>query len=628
MNQTLSRLLRAAVPALLLFTLPAWASTPANPEGHAIGSAGFNELVSKQIQPGTFSTEQQPDGGFILSNTMQTVSAHITPTGVLFDSIGNSAGKGGFSLQLSQWGRAGALQPAASSAIYSENDVVFHSHAGGIAEKFSNSSDGIRQDFIIPVKPQGSGELQVQLQVNGAHVEQKNNGAVIVLQSGRKLTYNNLKVMDSKEQIIPAQMVVANNRITIKVDDSSAQYPLTIDPTVGDENWVSMGNGINDGVFAFAESASGDLYVGGNFTSIDGLSVNYIARWDGENWHPLGSGLNASPTEIAIDSSENVYVAGTFNVAGGVVTNHIAKWDGISWSALGEGLNETVRGLAVDSVGDVYAGGFFTMAGGNNISYVAKWNGSGWSALGSGVDNYVEELAVDGNGNLYVGGAFQYAGGIPSTGIAKWDGVAWQWISSVNHVVRAIALDGVGNLYIGGAFTGRVAKWTGYSWSILGSGLGYNTAVEALALDANGNLFAAGYFTAAGGVDANRVAKWNGFAWSALGSGLNGTAYALAVDASSNLYVGGNFSIAGANSSSYFAKWVGDTDTDHDGVPDVSDPFPVDTDNDGLNNDTDSDDDNDGIPDGVDADPLNAAVGMNLNGVYKGSSIKDGANVQ
>lgn len=76
-----------------------------------------------------------------------------------------------------------------------------------------------------------------------------------------------------------------------------------------------------------------------------------------------------------------------------------------------------------------------------------------------------------------------------------------------------------------------------------------------------------------------------------------------------------------------------DTDDDNDGVPDVSDAFPlnasesVDTDNDGTGNNADLDDDGDGVPDYIDADPLNPIIAtektLPLNGVYKGSSVRE-----
>lgn len=584
MSQTLSRLLRAVVPALLLLTLPAWADTTAAPVGHAIGSVGFNEMLDKQAQPGVvFKTEEQADGSYLLSNSMQTVSAHITPAGVLFDSIGNSVGKGSFSLQLNQWGREGDLKAAQSSRIYSEDAVVYHTHAGGIAEKFSNSNDGIRQDFIIPVKPQGNGELQVQLHVSGAHVEQKNNGAVIVLQSGRKLTYNNLKVMDSKEQIIPAQMVVANNRITIKVDDSSAQYPLTIDPTVGDENWVSMGGipGANGYIYALAVDGSGNVYAGGHFTMIGDMYANSIAKWNGSEWSALGSGI---PTDmgggyqmgpvsavhaLAVDEDGNLYVGGTFNMAGGVAANGIAKWNGSTWNALGVGgeiiLLNGIWALAVDSSNNLYAGGNFYIQNNPYANAIAKWDGSAWSALGSGINlgGNVNAIAVDVNNNVYAGGNFVAAGGVNAANIAMWNGSNWSALGSgINGSVYDMVLDQSGSMYVGGTFTSAggagansIAKWDGSAWSVLGSGM--NGYVNALAINNSGVLFAGGNFTSAGGVNVSRLAKWDGGSWDALGGGVNEKVYAIAVLGGSNIVVGGYFNSAGTKSVKYIANWDG-----------------------------------------------------------------------
>ena len=80
-----------------------------------------------------------------------------------------------------------------------------------------------------------------------------------------------------------------------------------------------------------------------------------------------------------------------------------------------------------------------------------------------------------------------------------------------------------------------------------------------------------------------------------------------------------------------------DSDDDNDGVPDVSDAFPlnpaesVDTDNDGIGNNADGDDDNDGTPDAVDAEPLNSTnaqeIVLPLNGTFKGSRILDNGSV-
>jgi hypothetical protein len=70
-----------------------------------------------------------------------------------------------------------------------------------------------------------------------------------------------------------------------------------------------------------------------------------------------------------------------------------------------------------------------------------------------------------------------------------------------------------------------------------------------------------------------------------------------------------------------------DTDDDADGILDVSDTYPLDTDNDGINNATDMDDDNDGVPDYIDANPLNATIHneitLPVNSTYKGGQVRE-----
>ncbi len=155
--------------------------------------------------------------------------------------------------------------------------------------------------------------------------------------------------------VLPAHR---HGELAILVSDAEAVYPIRIDPTFSDENWISISPSL---------------------VGVDGI-------------------VNAA----VVDGAGNLYVGGGFTVAGSVVANRVAKWDGSSWSALGSGMNNTVHAPAV-SGSDLYAGGEFTTAGGVVANYVAKWNGSSWSALGSGMNNKVYALAVSGS-DLVCGG--------------------------------------------------------------------------------------------------------------------------------------------------------------------------------------------------------------------------------
>lgn len=219
-----------------------------------------------------------------------------------------------------------------------------------------------------------------------------------------------------------------------------------------------MGSGISTeyefeaNVYALAVCGS-NLYAGGSFTEVGGLSANNIAQWNGNSWSALGSGINGRVSALAVSGSD-LYVGGAFDMAGNVPAANVAKWNGSAWSALGSGMNGAVTALAVSPT-KLYVAGNFTTPSPN----IAQWNGSSWSDLGLGVDGFVNGLAVSGD-NLYVGGQFSTVGGIPANSIAEWNGSTWSPLGSgVNSGagqvsgVGALALDSSGNLYVSGGFT-------------------------------------------------------------------------------------------------------------------------------------------------------------------------------
>jgi hypothetical protein len=461
-----------------------------------------------------------------------------------------------------------------------------------LVEEYSVSMDGVRQDFVVLERPPGAGELAVRLAVSGAKVEPAAGGAQLVLEhSGRKIAYSRLRATDAtgkelttRMDVIPAKAGTSNGALAVVVNDAEAVYPVRIDPTFSDANWISMGGipGADSTVRAALVDGAGNLYIGGDFTIVGDVFAKGIAKWDGSSWAALGSGMaggdgNSPPTVYALTLSGNdVYAGGNFTTAGGSAAYYIAKWNGSSWTALGSGMNDWVYALTV-SGSDVYAGGGFTTAGGSTANYIAKWNGTSWTALGSGMRDdtsiypSVNALAVSGS-DVYAGGGFTTAGGSPANYIAKWNGSSWTPLGSgMDGPVLALAVTG-SDLYAGGWFgtaggstANGIAKWNGSGWTALGSGMGMDgdyPYVSALAVS-GGELFAGGYFTMAGGSAANYIAKWDGSSWTSLGSGITGPpgdpyygGYVNALVVSGGeLYAGGAFTTAGGNAANNIAKW-------------------------------------------------------------------------
>jgi hypothetical protein len=516
--------------------------------------------------------------------------------------------------------------PATGTVEVTGNGVRFT--RPGLTEEYSVNVDGVRQDFVIADRPAGAGELRVELALSGARAEAMAAGAKLTMeQSGRGLVYSRLRATDAIGKQLPARLEVLGSaaapaapvnasltgrtrgtdlrlenavareevfgegadhdtrgacapQLIVVVNDADAVYPVRIDPTFSDADWVSLNPGIagaNDMVRAIVSDADGNVYVGGNFTFIGTVAANRIAKWNGSAWSALGSGVGEWVYALAV-SGTDLFAGGRFTSAGGMPANRIAKWNGSTWSALGSGLagasgSPEVYSLAV-SGNNLYAGGRFTTAGGIAANSIAKWDGSTWSPLGSGTGGYdVEAMAVSGT-NLYVGGFFPTVSGVAANGIAKWDGSTWSALGSgVSGDPRytsvfSVAVSGT-NLYVGGDFTNAggvavngTAKWNGSTWSAVGSGIMHRYSgrgifgVNALAVNGT-NLYAGGSFYAAGGALADNIAKWNGSDWSAVAPlGVNGRVRAFALNGT-DLYVGGDFISVRGVAANHIAKWNG-----------------------------------------------------------------------
>ncbi|MFU8829094.1 MAG: GC-type dockerin domain-anchored protein [Phycisphaerales bacterium] len=399
-------------------------------------------------------------------------------------------------------------------------------------------------------------------------------------------------------------------------------------------DWIRLGD-IGAGpdneirtVQLFDDGTGEAVYAGGFFSTAGGQTVNGIARWDGTDWSALvspggiGVGLNRVYAMEVFDdgSGPALFVGGDFVTAGGVTVNGIAKWDGSGWTALtgpnGTGVDLQVNTLQVfnDGTGNaLYVGGRFFEAGGEPINHIARWDGNNWSAVGGpndgNLNGEVRALAVynDGGGPaLYAAGVFTTIGLDVVNRIARWDGTSWTELTQpggtgVDGEIRALEVfnDGTGSrLYAGGFFNlaggqtaNSVASWDGTLWSGLSGSGGIGVSgggVASLAVYDEGsgtNLYVGGNFQNAGNVEANGIARWDGSNWSAL-TGSLGTGVSNFVnvmlpfddDQLRALLVAGSFNTAGEVAVDNIALWGCEIasescpeDVTGDGVVDLAD---------------------------------------------------------
>lgn len=262
------------------------------------------------------------------------------------------------------------------------------------------------------------------------------------------------------------------------------------------------------------------IYAGGTFGTVNGISINKIAVWNGIQWDSLGAGFNDEVRVLKIYKGE-LYAGGRFTMSGNDSLNYIAKWDGVNWLPLGTG----IAGNRVDALevynGELYVAGDFTNAGGQAIQSIAKWDGTNWTPVGTGTDGTVYSLHVY-NNILYAGGWFSVAGSFLVNNIASWNGASWLALNTGTNGTVYSLTDYNNELILGGNFSQagftparNIASWNGSGYdSILG---GMDDRVYALAAY-NCELYAGGNFRNVNGMAANGISKWNGTAWTVFGS--------------------------------------------------------------------------------------------------------------
>ena len=295
------------------------------------------------------------------------------------------------------------------------------------------------------------------------------------------------------------------------------------------------GTGFNGGVkiVAPANDASGDVYVGGSFTSYNGAPVGYISRLDLggtlDTFFATGTGFDGDVNVItpAVDGLGDIYVGGAFtsyngtSVGSGLI--RINNDGGLDPGfATGSGWGEDSIAPATDGSGDVYVSSKASPG-------IARLNSDGSIDAGfdtgpSGFNDEVRAIAVaiDGSGDVYVAGYFDSYNGSSNSGIVRLnsDGsldtgfvTSGPFINEGDFITPAI--DGSGDIYVGGNFVAGIVRLNADGTHDTGfetgpgqfGGFGNSPNSVALAADGSSDIYVGGSFTRYNLIAAARIAR-------------------------------------------------------------------------------------------------------------------------
>jgi len=181
---------------------------------------------------------------------------------------------------------------------------------------------------------------------------------------------------------------------------------------------------VNGAVSEFWVEGS-DLYIVGDFTSIDGVPANHIARWDGTAWSAVGSpaftnSLSSTVSLYAVTGHQgSIVVTGEFTEIDGQ-PGDVAVWNGTTWAPLG---NDPLYAGANDDLLDLVSDGPNVFIAGRFIDMVVAYDGANTTPLVSSAGNsccispQIYSLDIW-NGDLVVAGTFNEIDNMPMRNVA------------------------------------------------------------------------------------------------------------------------------------------------------------------------------------------------------------------
>jgi uncharacterized delta-60 repeat protein len=434
------------------------------------------------------------------------------------------------------------------------------------------SIGGVTQNFFARLNGDGSLDTTFKVTVNGPvqAIALESNGQILIGGSFSEvdgITRGNIARVNADGTVdgvfnpntnsnVDAIAVASNGQIYIgggfsilAPNGSTTGYSISDLARLNTDGSVDLtfNPGPNGGVFTIVFDASGNLLIGGGFTSIGSVTQPYVARLlstGALDSNPFQPEPNLPVYAIAVDSSGKILIGGTFvevtpqtkvpgvattltnsptgpqtvlpapgaSAATPIYVNHIARLnkDGTLDTTFFPDPSSDVLSIAIQSNGAIVLGGLFTSFAPNGATtgvirnYIGRLNSDGSldTNFNPNVNQLVDSVTVLSNQNILIGGSFTT---IQPNGAAK--------SSFANHLAL-LNPDG--------------SVDTAFS-------LGANTAptglVSAFAQQPNGQFIVAGSFSPMNGSTSPFVARVNGDATidTSFDPGVDGPVNAVAV---------------------------------------------------------------------------------------------------
>lgn len=223
-------------------------------------------------------------GGYQLKSVKQGLAAQFRADGAVVS---------GWRLSLCGIGRGDERQalPSATPEVKA-NRVEYR--RGNVTEWYVNGPMGLEQGFTLNRSPETGdpGALSLALQLPDtmqARIAGNKTDVSMIGQGGASsLSYGKLAAWDAKGKSLRAWFETGRSGLHIRVDDSGAQYPITIDPLVQQQKLTASDPAVSDWFGAsVALSGDGTTALIGAYNKNSAKGAAYVFAKSGGTWSQL-----------------------------------------------------------------------------------------------------------------------------------------------------------------------------------------------------------------------------------------------------------------------------------------------------------------------------------------------------
>jgi uncharacterized delta-60 repeat protein len=331
------------------------------------------------------------------------------------------------------------------------------------------------------------------------------------------------------------------------------------------------GTGANNLVWTTAIQNDGKIIIGGQFTSYNGTTKNYITRLNADGTldptFNVGTGASYEVWNTSIHSDGKIIVGGWFTSFNGILRNNIVRLnsDGTLDATFnpGTGTDDWVNTTAIQNDGKIIIGGYFTTYNETTRKGIARINADGSldTVFNPGTGSYgpVETTAIQSDGKIIIGGWFNSYNETTSHNIARLnsDGTLDNTFNTGTGAygwVKTTAIQSDGKIIIGGYFTSyngtarnHIARLNadGTLDTTFNPGTGANNYIFTTSIQSDGKIIIGGDFTSYNGTTTNRIARLNTDgtldATFNPGTGVDDRVITTAIQSDGKILIGGKF---------------------------------------------------------------------------------------